>query len=93
MSANLRLRISAQSGAATAGLLATLALAMALGGCATGDDQRTGDTAMSPAGSCDQQHEEAIQECQLSWDPEADQDQLQACLARANGEFEACRTR
>ena len=72
MSANLRLRIFPPGGEASAGLLAALGLgvAMALGGCAMNKEPGAGDTAMSPAGTCEQQHEEAIQDCQASWNSE-----------------------
>jgi hypothetical protein len=93
MSAKLGLRISNRD-ERSARLLAALGLgvALALGGCATGQEQKASDSAMSPAGSCEVQHEEAIQDCQLTWDSEADQDQLQACMAQANEQFELCRT-
>jgi hypothetical protein len=94
MSANLRLRISTRGGEVTTGLFVALGLgvATALGGCAMNKEQSASDTAMSPAGSCEVQHEEAIQDCQLSWDAQSNQDQLQACMAQADQEFEACRT-
>ena len=90
MSANLRLRISTV-GEVTVVALA-VAVATALGGCAMNDDQPgAGDTAMTPAGVCEQQHQAAEQECAQRFDSEANFDELQACRDQALEGLQTCR--
>ena len=93
MSASLRL--SGIAGPAGSGLIIAVGLAMAaaLGGCAKTktEQQNPAAAGMAPAGSCEQQHEQAVQECQSTWNPVDNSDELSACLSQATEALQQCR--
>ena len=68
------------------------AVAIALGGCATGGDRPSaGDATATSASSCEQQYEQAVQNCQVTADPEMTPEEFQNCRAAALEELQACR--
>jgi hypothetical protein len=93
MFASLRLRGIARP--AASGLIVALGLAIAgtLGGCAKTktEQQNPAAAGMAPAGSCDEQYDQAVQECQSTWNPVQNSDQLSACLSQAAGALQECR--
>ncbi len=89
------LRLSGIAGPAASGLIVALGLAIAaaLGGCAKTKTEQPNPAAagMAPAGSCDQQYDQAVQECQSTWNPVENSDQLSACLGQASSALQECR--
>jgi hypothetical protein len=93
------LRLSGSAGPAASGLIVALGLAIAaaLGGCAKTktEQQNPAAAGMAPAGSCEEQHDQAVQACQSTWGAQGEAvetgDELAACLTQATDALQQCR--